>query len=137
MKTIEKIVWSDAFSVGNKKLDNQHYKIVSLINELICMPDFRNQSEALDCITRMLAYSREHLEYEEQILEDNDYPDFISHSIIHQFYLKKVENFLKATSRNEINFKGGALEFLKEWWAYHILEEDMKYRSFLKSRGLV
>ena len=137
MKTIEKIAWSDTFSVGNKKLDDQHYMIISFINELIDMPNFKNQSEALKCITKMLDYSIEHLEYEEQILRDNDYPDSISHSIIHQFYVKKVNNYLKVSFMNNSNFKGEVLEFLKDWWTYHILEEDMKYRPFLESRGLV
>ncbi len=137
MITLEKIVWSDAFSVGNKKLDDQHNKIVSYINELIDMPNFKNRSEALLCITTMLDYSIEHLEYEEQILKDNDYPDSISHSIIHQFYVKKVENYLKVSFSKNYNFKNEALVFLKDWWTYHILEEDMKYRPFLESRRLV
>ncbi|MCP4430317.1 MAG: hemerythrin family protein, partial [Gammaproteobacteria bacterium] len=89
------------------------------------------------CITTMLDYSIEHLEYEEQILKDNDYPDSISHSIIHQFYVKKVENYLKVPFSKNNNLKNEALAFLKDWWTYHILEEDMKYRPFLESRKLV
>jgi hemerythrin len=119
MRTDEKIVWSDSFSVGNKKLDEQHFKIVSFINELIDMPAITRQAEALDCINKMLSYSVEHLDYEERLLRENNYPESSCHSVIHKFYVKKVQNFLK------------------EWWTYHILEEDMKYRSFLKEKGLL
>lgn len=137
MNDLQKIIWTDEFSVGNKTLDDQHFKIVSFINELIDMPEITDQTVALECITKMLAYSAEHLQYEEQLLNDNNYSDAPSHAIIHQFYVKKVENFLKMSFIDKNNFKSEVLSFLKEWWVYHILEEDMKYRSFLEKRGLV
>lgn len=137
MKTDEKIVWSDNFSVGNKKLDEQHYKIVSFINELIDMPAITRQAEALDCINKMLSYSVEHLDYEERLLRENNYPESSCHSVIHKFYVKKVQNFLKMSFNDNNDFKSEVLLFLKEWWTYHILEEDMKYRSFLKEKGLL
>lgn len=28
------------------------------------------------------------------------------------------------------------LEFLRDWWIHHILEEDMQYRSFFVERGV-
>lgn len=136
METLEKIIWTDNFSVGHKMLDQQHFKIVSFINELIDKPQIKTQSEALDCIRQMLAYSVEHLEYEEKLLCDNDYPDSTSHAIVHQFYVKKVENFLKMSFQNNNDFKLDVLKFLKDWWTYHILEEDMKYQPFLAAKGL-
>ena len=137
MDKLQKIVWTDKFSVGNKKLDDQHFKIVSFINELIDMPEITNQTVALECIAKMLAYSKEHLEYEEKLLNENDYPDAAVHSVVHQFYVKKVENFLKMTFSDNDNFKSEVLRFLKDWWTDHILEEDMKYRPFLEEKGLV
>ncbi len=136
IETLEKIIWSDDFSVGHEKLDQQHFKIVSFINELIDRPEIKTQSEALDCIRQMLAYSVEHLEYEEKLLSENNYPDSVSHSVVHQFYVKKVENFLKMSFLNNNDFKFEVLDFLKEWWTYHILEEDMKYRPFLAEMKL-
>ena len=137
MDNLEKIVWSDEFSVGHKTLDAQHFKIVSFINELIDMPEITNQAVALECITKMLNYSTEHLQYEEKLMEDHDYPDASSHTVIHQFYVKKVENFLKMSFEEKDNFKSEVLSFLKEWWTYHILEEDMKYRPFFEEKGIV
>ncbi len=137
MDTLQKIAWTDEFSVGNSKLDEQHIKIVSFINELIDKPRISSQTEALECISTMLAYSKEHLDYEEQLLNDNDYPDASSHAVIHQFYVKKVENFLKMSFDDMNDFRSEVLSFLKEWWTYHILEEDMKYRPFLEEKGLV
>ena len=136
MNDLEKIAWTDEFSVGNKRLDEQHFKIVSFINKLIDLPSFNSQAEALEYITQMLAYSREHLDYEEQILRENDYEEYSSHAVIHQFYIKKVEGFLKMSFNDNDRLKHEILKFLKEWWTYHILEEDMKYRPFLESKGL-
>ena len=74
--------------------------------------------------------------FEEHLLNDNDYPDASSHAVIHQFYVKKVENFLKMSFDDGHDFRAEVLSFLKEWWTYHILEEDMKYRPFLQEKGL-
>jgi hemerythrin len=137
MENLEKITWSNDFSVGNNDLDAQHLKIVNFINDLIDMPSFKNQAQALDCITKMLAYSIEHLDYEEQLLQELGYPEADSHSFIHQFYVSKVKNLLKSSFHNDEMFKHEILDFLKEWWTYHILEEDMKYKPFLQSKGLL
>ena len=134
MSTPEKIIWSESFSVGHQKLDEQHLKIVSFINELIDKPAINTQTEALDCIRQMLAYSVEHLEYEEQLLSELAYPDSVPHAVVHQFYIKKVQNFMKHSFDDNNDFKSEVLDFLKEWWTYHILEEDMKYRPFLMAR---
>ena len=136
MDELEKIIWTEEFSVGHETLDAQHFKIVSYINELIHMPAITKQTVALEYITKMLMYSREHLDYEEQLLNENDYPDASSHSVIHQFYVKKVENFLKMSFVDDYDFRSEVLNFLKEWWIYHILEEDMKYRPFIEEKGL-
>ncbi|MDJ0880071.1 MAG: bacteriohemerythrin [Gammaproteobacteria bacterium] len=135
MKKLEKIIWTEEFSVGHKQLNDQHLKIVSFINELIESP-INDQVDALKCISRMLEYSKEHLEYEEGLLERHNYPEASSHSIIHQFYVRKVENFLKMSFHEPHIFRTEVLSFLKEWWTYHILEEDMKYRPFLEEKGI-
>lgn len=137
MTEIEKIVWTDDFSVGNERLDEQHFKIVSFINELIDQPDICSEAQASNCIGTMLAYSREHLDYEEQLLNTHGYPEAYSHAIIHQFYVKKVENFMKLSDQGNDQFKFEVISFLKDWWTYHILEEDMKYRPFLEEKGIV
>ena len=136
MDDLDKITWTNEFSVGHKSLDDQHFKIVSYINELIDMPAITKQSLALEYITKMLLYSREHLDYEEQMLNYNYYPDASSHAVIHKFYVKKVENFLKMSFVDDYDFRSEVLNFLKEWWVYHILEEDMKYRPFIEGKGL-
>ena len=50
--------------------------------------------------------------------------------------MKKVENFLKKSFVDDYDFKTEVLKFLKEWWTYHILEEDMKYREFIPDEGV-
>ncbi len=135
MDDLNKITWTDDFSVGHKTLDEQHFKIVSYINELIDMPAISSQSIALEYISKMLIYSREHLDYEEQLLIQHDYPDASSHAVIHHYYVKKVENFLKMSFVDDYDFRSEVLDFLKEWWTYHILEEDMKYRPLIEQQA--
>lgn len=130
---MKKIIWSKDYSVGVHVLDEQHKKIVSEINKLI---DLRENgganSAAANVISNLITYAIEHLSAEEDILIDADYPGFEAHYALHQKYR---DGFFSMVA-NPDNTTDDKLQFLKGWWEHHILEDDMKYKPFLKSKQL-
>jgi len=132
---LEKIIWKDEFSVGNKALDDQHKIIVKNINEL---SEHSEKSTYTECITRILneiyKYVHIHLEYEELLLEKLDYPEVEEHKKCHLEYHETVAEILvKASSHDESSITE-MLNFLIHWWKNHILIEDMAYKPFLESK---
>ena len=134
MKQIE---WTDDFSVGVASLDEQHKKIINFINKLIDQPEIDVHSETVhDILAEMLMYSKEHLYDEEMLLRKNGYPHFDSHVHYHMSYLEKfVDLSMSATESNE-TVPADLLAFLRDWWINHILNEDMKYKSFFAQKGI-
>ena len=67
---MDKIIWSKDFSVGCEAIDEQHKKIVELINILIVHHNASVHSETIAyVINELMLYSLHHLEYEEKLLE--------------------------------------------------------------------
>jgi len=91
---MKKIVWTKEYSVGVKSLDEQHIKIIELINTLIDHHNDGVKSETIaDVLQQMVKYAQNHLDYEEELLEKHHYPKLMQHASIHIEYLKNVADF--------------------------------------------
>jgi hemerythrin len=128
------IIWRDECSVGVKALDQQHQKIFQLINNLIKHHNTNNvDSEIIsEALNEMVKYVQEHLDYEEKLLKENNYPDFSEHVSSHIKYIEQVTRFSLNIMNGDGNVPDELLQFLTNWWEQHILIEDQKYRSYLE-----
>ena len=60
---MEKIAWSESFSVGVRVLDAQYKQIVIMVNTLIEMNEAKVDSEIIsDTLTKMTKYAIDHFE---------------------------------------------------------------------------
>ena len=133
---MDKIIWSKDFSVGNIFIDEQHKKIVELINILIVHHNASVHSETLAyVINELMLYSQHHLEYEEKLLEEYQYPELSQHKKVHLKYKKEVADIAMKVANYDKEMPVELLEFLKEWWFNHILKEDMAYKRFLENNS--
>ena len=132
---MEKIIWTDNFSVGMEEIDNQHQMIASYINRLIETPNLSVRSvEFHNIVNEMLGYIKQHLKYEEKLLEKCNYPDLNKHKKYHFDFALKLNEFAINTIHNRKEMPAEFLRLLFSWWEQHILEEDMKYKPFLVTR---
>lgn len=134
---MEKINWDDSFSVGVKKLDEQHRQIIGIINKLIDTTTVSVDSELIsDTLTEMRQYASDHFETEEHLLTEYKYPDYKSHKEHHIEFRKQAANFSMDTLQYKRAVPAEILRYLKEWWVNHILNTDMKYKAFFNERGV-
>ncbi|KHF24803.1 hemerythrin domain-containing protein [Solemya velum gill symbiont] len=76
---MDRIEWTGEFSVGVRKLDEQHQKIIKMINRLS-----DNQDDAhlfvsdREILLSLMEYAKLHLQYEEALLKKYGYPDLES-----------------------------------------------------------
>lgn len=132
---MEKIIWNDNFSVGVEDLDEQHKKIIKIVNKLIEMEDAKVDSEVIsDTLTEMTKYAAEHFTYEENLMDEYHYPDYSLHKDQHKQFRKQTAKFCMDTMNYKSTIPIEILTFLKDWWIDHILNSDMKYKSFLSQR---
>ena len=134
---MEALVWSDKFSVGVAALDEQHKQVIDLINKLIALHSTElNVDEIRSIFSDLVKYGLDHLQFEEKLLQEHDYPDYVKHKHEHFLYIKKATKQMKNVTNIDEQTLFETTEFLLDWWTHHILEEDMKYRSFLEERGI-
>ncbi len=135
---METINWSDRYSVGVEKLDEQHKQIVGMLNRLVSTPEARdaNSETISEILTAMTSYALVHFKTEEALMKKHGYPDFEDHRQEHVVYRKKAIDFSTATSLGVEAVPQILVAYLFEWWTHHILEEDMKYKSFFAKKGV-
>ncbi len=134
---MEPIVWTEQFSVGISEMDKQHKKLVAMINTLIDNPRATTNSMTVsDLLTKMIKYAQEHFQDEEALMSEYGYPFKDQQSEQHRSFVKKTVDFCTAVEVGVDTVPQAMLEYLKNWLVHHILEQDMKYKTFFLERGV-
>ena len=129
---MEKLVWSDKYKVGNPTIDEQHTKIIGLINTLIeHLDDAVNSEIIVDIIGELNQYSYQHLDEEEALLKQVNYPDYEAHLELHMKYRETIAELTMDISLGGNTQVKDFLIFVGQWWSVHIQTEDMKYKAFI------
>lgn len=133
----DSLQWKEEYSVGIDSIDQQHKKLVNLINQLQSAVKYSTgeafEREALD---ELVDYTKTHFSYEEGLLEQNDYPDFDAHKAQHANMIEKVEAVLSEYEKDSDTAMLNALNYLSEWLINHINGTDKNYSQFLIDKGV-
>lgn len=121
--------WDNTMSVGVEELDAQHRKLIDLINEAYAAIQTHDEHAMTDLINKMREYANVHFAYEEECMKKYKYPDFEGHKFHHAKFNHDVREFqrkqFEKTNLSQI------FVYLSRWLTTHIMEEDMKYASFM------
>ncbi len=130
--------WSDEFSVNVKEIDDQHRKLVELINKLHTAMAERKGKEVLGGIIKeLMDYTAYHFSTEEKYFEMYNYPEKLAHIQEHNDFVRKVQEFQKGFEAGKILLSVDIMNFLTDWLRRHILGSDKKYGPFFNEKGLV
>jgi len=129
--------WTDDYSLGIREIDDQHRKLLDIINELHGAIRAGLGREALSgVLDDMVRYAYSHFSTEEHYMERYEYPGQEAHVKEHQTFLEETEAIQDRLSGREQVLSLEVLVFLKDWLTRHILVIDRQYVSHFKSRGL-
>ena len=129
---MDKIIWNNSFSVGVNELDDQHQKLIEMINNLIESESCTFDSEVISVtLGRMIEYTQYHFKTEEQYMIDHDFLGYSVHEDEHIHFLEQATNFCMNIQSGDKKVPSELLSFLKDWLANHILKLDMKYNPTL------
>ena len=128
IESIDIFTWDDNFDTGIPEIDEQHKKLVKLINVLAGHIALQSDSPELSLIfDELLDYATYHFQTEEEIWHRYLPDDALEamHIIVHNNFLT---NILKLKKEQSIKLSERLTEevlgFLIRWLASHILEED-------------
>ncbi|SMF97272.1 hemerythrin [Methylomagnum ishizawai] len=130
------IVWSDKLAVGVKEIDDQHMKLVAIINEL---HDAMTVGHGKDVLTKVLdelvRYTVYHFATEERLMRLHGYADHINHEKEHKDLVNTAAELQKAVHAGTASLTLTTMHFLKDWLNHHILGSDMKLGHYLRGKG--
>lgn len=125
------INWDDSLSVKINSIDDQHKKLVSMINEFYdSILNKASNDGLLKLIAEMKNYTVVHFSHEEKIMKQLNYPDFAEHKKEHDLFVSKVLDVEEKTKNGKLVVSLEITTFLKDWLKGHINGTDKKYTAF-------
>jgi hemerythrin len=130
------IKWRDSYNTDVKQFDDEHHRIVELIDTMfVALRDKSGKEVFVKVCDELLLYTGYHFENEEKAMETAKYP-YIEAHIAEHIRLKKMVQKFQAIINSE--FPEGSSElyrFLREWLFAHIQNVDKKYSPYLKAKA--
>ena len=133
------IKWEERFKTGYKRIDNQHKELVNIINDLYetgvkgDIEDEEVKKSFKEIIKRTIDYATYHFAYEEKIMSAINYSAAKDHISKHRsFSLKIVDEVDRYEKGDDLVIKD-FITFLKDWLLNHIVLEDKKFISEVKT----
>jgi hemerythrin len=131
------ITWNDSLSVSVAEFDQQHMKLIALINELNDAMSVGKGKDVLEkTVYELITYTRTHFKAEEKCFARFQYPDTFNHRIEHLAFIKKVSDFKAGIESGNLPLSVEVLRFTSDWFKKHIMVTDKKYSQFFNERGL-
>jgi len=129
------IEWERKYNTGIEKVDNQHMKLVELINMLYDKVVLKEDLTSVqDAIVDLKLYTIFHFSTEEKLFKKYEYEeeDTKEHLSKHQEFIDEIAKYLGDNESTQYELGYRLVEYLKKWLFSHILVSDMKFASHIK-----
>lgn len=128
------IQWDSKYETGIQTIDDQHLKLVKIINLLYSrMKVGRSKSTLETTINQLIDYTITHFKTEESIFNDIDYPHKDEHIQTHNQFIQEMQTIKENYILGKHGISIELLHYLKEWVINHIQSSDQKYAEYYSS----
>lgn len=131
------ISWSDKFSVGVSRFDEEHKHLISLINKLNQAIQVGTAKKTMEeALNELANYTAVHFKHEEENMLKYNYPGYEKQKQEHDGLKRKVGDFNDRYKAGSAAFSLELISFLKDWLTGHILGSDMQYKEFFADKDV-
>jgi len=133
--------WSEPYRVGIALLDEQHYKLIDIANELyhgvlasryMLSTDAESEEFFRNGMRAAVQYVKVHFATEEDLMQKYNYPNYAAHKLEHEDYARSV---LECVHNYELGYKLAGLDFvryLRAWLLHHVAMVDKELVIHIK-----
>lgn len=120
------LLWQDNLNTGIQVIDDQHRRIVEMINQLHQAQVGGSQMAVAEVIDELVDYTLSHFAFEEELMEEAGYPFCSAHKRVHEVFTKRVSEY-------RLRFQAGEdvvdelKSLLSRWLFNHIRNDDKAY----------
>ncbi|MCX7909680.1 MAG: bacteriohemerythrin [Ignavibacteria bacterium] len=131
------ITWNDSYSVGVAIIDNQHKRLVNIINELNDAMGAGKGKEVLGKVLfELIQYVNTHFKTEEEYMIKYQYDEYEQHRYEHEKLTDEVKRFYEDFNSGKAVLSIQIMNFLRNWLMDHIIIKDKKFGKFLNEKGM-
>lgn len=129
------LTWSDQYLIGNETIDTQHEELFRLINAFHSRwLEARDQQDIARILHRLICYADMHFRNEEVIMDSEGFALLGEHKQIHEAMIDSIFALQKSYEDGSLRLEMETMKFLKSWLIEHILENDYRFRDFMKKK---
>ena len=129
--------WEDKYSVGISIFDEEHKKLIGILNKAIYAKEHNDNTEEIKEVLReMTDYTFTHFTTEEAYMKAFNYPEYQDHKEEHMNFSTKIIAYAYKVIKGDYQFADELTEYLKQWLINHIQVTDRKYIDCFKKNGL-
>ena len=128
--------WVNDLATGNEKIDTQHKRLVSALNDLLdACSSGQGRTKVNATMDFMVDYVIQHFADEEKLQLQYNYPGYVNHKNLHEAFKLDVGELVKNIKADgpSVRLVGKANAFLGDWLIKHIKQEDMKVAAHIRS----
>lgn len=135
---VTNLVWKPELNIGIDIIDNQHKRIVDMLNQLNRVRNMHRQNkkakmEAVgNVVEEMVDYTLSHFAFEEALMEDAGYQFTRAHKRVHELFIKRVSEY-QLRFQNGEDIADELHGLLSRWLVNHIRNDDAAYGPAIKA----
>ena len=133
------IQWREKLSVDASFIDNEHKKLIMLVNMFEAAVERKEGAGAVDKILRSLYdYTKEHFQHEEDFQNKVSYPFAAAHKNEHRCLMRRLGEIIslyqeRADGQNQNEVLKEVMSLLKDWLIQHIIGSDLKMKPYVEN----
>ncbi|MBI2418898.1 MAG: hemerythrin family protein [Ignavibacteriales bacterium] len=129
--------WKEIYKVNIIEVDNQHKKLVELINSLHDALKIGKGKEVLSkVLSELVDYTVYHFATEEKYFDTYEYPETAIHKKQHCDLVEQVAALQKKFESGEKVLTMDVMNFLRDWLHDHIVGSDKNFGPYLNGKGV-
>jgi hemerythrin len=131
--------WKDSLLVGVPEIDDQHRKLVGMIDSLMQSSKEGKGREAIEeTLDFAISYAQEHFKDEERVQAKYSYPGLGKHRQIHKQFVAEVSVLIREFKRDgaSVAVFSKLTKTLVDWLINHISNEDKKVGEHIQKVNL-
>ncbi|MBI5505282.1 MAG: hemerythrin family protein [Deltaproteobacteria bacterium] len=127
------LAWRPELVLGFDQMDMQHQHLVACAGELQLLISANGpRQEVAKSIAALIAFSRQHFDWEERLMRANGYGGYTTHKAQHDHLLDQLLQVEHELSAGLVNSCQTLSLFVETWTVQHLLIADRLLADFLK-----
>lgn len=134
---VEKALWTDEYTMGDKTIDKQHKGLFETFNNLVEAVFVTGEIEpkAQEILIQLVDYVQTHFADEETLWKKDD-EIYQNHRKAHYSFVQMIMTATRKDLKKE-NFTPDLFVFIRDWLSDHIIKMDREDYKKLSEKGLL